>query len=680
MTTKEEIEISTISNAAMARPLVEQSTPVRAIFWPFAEDIDKMSKSLNEILEQPKRFSEQQEGTRQEEASLLGNTRRRDYGADFRACDWEDYYLRQIEEMKGNERNVDVYDKSQQCRDFCSVLQTKQMLWNDLLNLKELKDDAEKVKSAFADFKASNVELRLARCLEWRARRAVEGEIAWRKSVDATVEDILAGPTLSVLSRELVESFTSRSPSVDLNFFRSLHEALMSALLRYDDCDTCPKSFPVESIGSVDVDEQILLLISDISLLMEIVRKSVEASELEAKILAYLEAKHPFVCGPMGESPIHTCFLLGLKEFGYKVIERFYTTPEAISVGYKSDLELWKGPSKLESGWEDGLYTGETCLHMAIVQEDMPLVEYLLDRHISLLTRARGLFFQPRLIRQRIVGLDIWRLLSERWGAVRAERSSRRVSFTQMLELRFEGGEEQYFTGWELLKAWAFGLVFKSHLPGVTSLNFINRYSSCYYGEYPLSFAASVGSTVAASMLYNYQKVRAAARRPMAAFERREWDLQRARLDGWVAAAPATDAAAPADTALFVNAMDAFGNTALHMAVLHRRRDMIDWLAGTPEGRAGLEILNHDGLTPFTLAARLGEAGIFHHMLNTHLSETMWAFGKVLPPPRTAAWRPPARPPPPARVSCAPELRAGRAAEGARPPHPCAHARRALLD
>lgn len=79
----------------------------------------------------------------------------------------------------------------------------------------------------------------------------------------------------------------------------------------------------------------------------------------------------------------------------------------------------------------------------------------------------------------------------------------------------------------------------------------------------------------------------------------------------------------------FLNACDTFGNTAMHMAVLHRRKEVVDWLMTTKEGRDNLNILNFDGFTPLTLAARHGFVDIFHHILYTHMSKVAWKYGKV---------------------------------------------------
>jgi len=82
------------------------------------------------------------------------------------------------------------------------------------------------------------------------------------------------------------------------------------------------------------------------------------------------------------------------------------------------------------------------------------------------------------------------------------------------------------------------------------------------------------------------------------------------------------------DFDLFVNAQDTTGNTALHMAVFHKQLRVIDWLIGHG-GRPSLTMMNLDGLTPFTLAAKMGSSAVLYHILNTHMRDVSWAYGSV---------------------------------------------------
>ena len=51
-----------------------------------------------------------------------------------------------------------------------------------------------------------------------------------------------------------------------------------------------------------------------------------------------------------------------------------------------------------EGGKDGGLFTGETLLHIAIVQHDIDMVKYLLEAGADLDSRALGVFFQKSQI------------------------------------------------------------------------------------------------------------------------------------------------------------------------------------------------------------------------------------------------------------------------------------------
>jgi len=113
----------------------------------------------------------------------------------------------------------------------------------------------------------------------------------------------------------------------------------------------------------------------------------------------------------------------------------------------------------------------------------------------------------------------------------------------------------------------------------------------CYYGGYPLSFAASTNNKEAADVL-----VRSGAS---------------------------------------LRDQDSYGNTALHLAVLHDHPQMYDWLmekAGHELLQKGepqfWDILNKERRTAFTLAAVHGKKRIFQHMLQTR-TEVQWVYGPV---------------------------------------------------
>lgn len=82
--------------------------------------------------------------------------------------------------------------------------------------------------------------------------------------------------------------------------------------------------------------------------------------------------------GPVGDFPLHACFLLHLEEIGKEIVDKFYSFPHGgemnINIPYSSDLDVWRNLAVLRTDdpYDDGgLYTGETILHISIVQVSM---------------------------------------------------------------------------------------------------------------------------------------------------------------------------------------------------------------------------------------------------------------------------------------------------------------------
>eukprot|EP01063_Lacrimia_lanifica_P026575 TRINITY_DN3602_c0_g1_i2.p1 TRINITY_DN3602_c0_g1~~TRINITY_DN3602_c0_g1_i2.p1 ORF type:complete len:820 (+),score=272.17 TRINITY_DN3602_c0_g1_i2:75-2534(+) len=119
--------------------------------------------------------------------------------------------------------------------------------------------------------------------------------------------------------------------------------------------------------------------------------------------------------------------------------------------------------------------------------------------------------------------------------------------------------------------------------------------SSCYFGEYPLSFAVACGDQAIAEVLI--------------AGGRNELLLQR----------------------------DSFGNTALHIATIHRRHDLIDWLLEEIEAKLGVSKLDAlgmhgaSGLTPLELASVFAhkDDGKTFDMILSRFTRVEWVFGRV---------------------------------------------------
>ncbi|CAF1428841.1 unnamed protein product [Adineta ricciae] len=170
-------------------------------------------------------------------------------------------------------------------------------------------------------------------------------------------------------------------------------------------------------------------------------------------------------------------------------------------------------------------YYGENVLHIAIVNEEPATVKFLLDAGVDFTQRCCGKFFSPE-----------------------DQKSSRVDNVTK-------------------------------ECPDVSVATDYEGY--CYFGEYPLSFAAVLQQEESVRLLI----------------------------------------AKGADT----NCQDSNGNTALHMCVIYNRIPMVDLLY---ELGASLDIKNRQGLTPLTLAATKAHKDMFDHILQKTRT-IYWQYGNV---------------------------------------------------
>ncbi|XP_071154329.1 transient receptor potential cation channel subfamily V member 5-like isoform X7 [Mytilus galloprovincialis] len=175
-------------------------------------------------------------------------------------------------------------------------------------------------------------------------------------------------------------------------------------------------------------------------------------------------------------------------------------------------------------------YYGESALHFAIVNEDPAMVKFLLDHGADYHQRATGNFFTP---------------------------DDQKESRTDSLE-----------------HEWV-DLCEKTDYVG-----------HVYYGEYPLSFAASLGQEECVRLLL-------------------------------------AKGANP-------NLQDTNGNTVMHMLVIHdkkhaQKKEMFDLLLNMG---GKLDIKNRQGLTPLTLSAKLPRKEMYEHILEK-VRAVMWIYGNV---------------------------------------------------
>ena len=302
-----------------------------------------------------------------------------------------------------------------------------------------------------------------------------------------------------------------------------------------------------------------------------------EAKTLEESFFKFLEkAPEPndeikaqdilYKSGPVGDLPLHQAFLLGLTELGKKLIIKFYTRRQldgeyedqfdkkkfrpkhyaGINTPYVSDLDAWK-PIVQNLFDDGGLYTGETVLHIAIVQQDIHLVKWMLEQGASITSRAKGAFFKPHR------------------------------SYT-----------EQDLQG-----------VNMSALGGSLALEpFENKDSVCDYGEFPFSFAASVGNCEILALLAKHAERGGITKEELIEVLKTQRKI-RSNL-GIESEIVVTEKGG--FMRLLVGLQDSRGNTALHMAVRYNQQACVDWIM-SHSGQDSLHMLNADGITPFTLAA-----------------------------------------------------------------------------
>ena len=174
--------------------------------------------------------------------------------------------------------------------------------------------------------------------------------------------------------------------------------------------------------------------------------------------------------------------------------------------------------------------------------------------------------------------------------------------------------------------------------------NFVDVHDSgCYYGEYPLSFAASVGACNVCDLLRVYFLLKRQHRdesliglyenaASLNAHEgddtmktRVDWYYTETRAGRYVEHPAFVREMGSHD--YFVNARDSHGNTALHLAVIHKRFETIKWLIENG-AKESLGLMNDEGFTPLTLSCRLGLTEVFQALLH-HLQTVSWTYGEI---------------------------------------------------
>lgn len=204
-----------------------------------------------------------------------------------------------------------------------------------------------------------------------------------------------------------------------------------------------------------------------------------EVLQILRKMQQELEEREPchpdtafFVPGPVGDTLLHASFLLGMVELGKQLVEETYNTPELVSLPYTNDLQVWFDAKVVSPELDDGgLYTGQTVLHIAIVRKDRKLVQFLLGYGANIVARATGAFFKPK------------RCVTVVENPTRYQRTIAWIRGTDL-----------------------------SREPLVEIRDVAD--SGCYYGEFPLSFAVSIGSVELCTVLFNEYQARKQSKDP----------------------------------------------------------------------------------------------------------------------------------------------------------------------
>ncbi|EKX45817.1 hypothetical protein GUITHDRAFT_138675 [Guillardia theta CCMP2712] len=158
---------------------------------------------------------------------------------------------------------------------------------------------------------------------------------------------------------------------------------------------------------------------------MEVIKSFRERSEKEPTQnwgREFVERVRSFmpVVGAAGDRLAHLCLFAGAEEIFYFLLGSEFCDAFGASAAMADDLTPWESRMNFEREGDVGLYTGMTCLHIAIIQGNNRLTHTLLDKFPELALRGlEGVAFKPcRWIKRGEA--ETWRgwrsLLRGRWG------------------------------------------------------------------------------------------------------------------------------------------------------------------------------------------------------------------------------------------------------------------------
>jgi ankyrin repeat protein len=277
-----------------------------------------------------------------------------------------------------------------------------------------------------------------------------------------------------------------------------------------------------------------------------------------------------------------------------------------INAGYVSDLDVWKKSilpwiSKyIEPHEDNGLYTGETILHMATVNGDAKFVRYLLDKDADYSSQITGQFFKPLVTRRGCSRQRTWweRLMlflrihdiDDRCGDLNTESGLQDADVylgQYPLSLAACTG---YISVCNELKRKITEKIEKTNTPAPSQGN-ASPWSGSNSVSLPVSPICCQMSTSSSQSVTSNDGCATEENEASAIFDNKFASFSKRTVSA------RTFAIQHPEWRDFVNLKDDFGNTALHIAVMHEQTAMVDWLVAH---EADMTIMNNQGLTPFT--------------------------------------------------------------------------------
>jgi hypothetical protein len=213
------------------------------------------------------------------------------------------------------------------------------------------------------------------------------------------------------------------------------------------------------------------------------------------------------------------------------------------------------------------LYTGQTILHMAIGNDDTKFVRFLLEEGADIRAKAVGDIFMP------------------------SARRRGHSSFFAQIDDRV----------------------------GVPNPDSAFEQPDLYFGQLPLSFAACFGHVKVC------HELKLAFFDNLSCFSKGN-NSQSARVQELQAEDKEHQSEDKPAWCKFINAQDDLGNTALHIAVMHKQTAIINWLMENG-AKKSMRITNNLGLTPFTLSVWLGYVDMYSYIASRFLTQVQWNYG-----------------------------------------------------